>query len=92
MRKNRSLRVFLVSFFAAMIVFALALGLAAVDYQCRKTGFGDEKTLIYQITGKNLNFACIADGICYNNSCDLRILSGPGEMRRVSPDLRSDGR
>lgn len=72
MRNNRSLRAFLVSLFATLLLFALFWGLAAVDYECRKIGFGDEKTLIYQITGKNLNFACINPGICYNNSCNLR--------------------
>ena len=70
MRNNRSLRAFLVSFFSSLAVLALLWGIAAVDYQCRKTGFGDEKTLIFQLTGKNLNFACITAGICYNNLCD----------------------
>ena len=73
MRNNRSLRAFLTSFFVSLAAIALFLGIAFVDYQCRKIGFGDEKTLIFQITGKNLNFACIAAGICYNNLCDLRI-------------------
>lgn len=66
MKDNRSLRAFMTSLFTTLAVFALLLGIAAVDYQCRKIGFGDEKTLLFQITGKNLNFACIAAGICYN--------------------------
>ena len=60
MRNRRGLRIFLVSFFTTVLFIALFLGLAAVDYECRKIGFGDGKTLIYQLTGKNLNFACIA--------------------------------
>ncbi|HEX2998704.1 MAG TPA: hypothetical protein VHR86_00435 [Armatimonadota bacterium] len=63
MRNRHQLRVFLVSFFTTLLLIALFLGLAAVDYECRKIGFGDEKTLIYQLTGKNLNFACIAPGL-----------------------------
>lgn len=68
MRQNRNLRIFLTSFFTSLIVIALLWGLAIVDYQCRRIGFGDEKTLIYQITGKNPDITCIAAGICYNNS------------------------
>ena len=67
MKNNRQLRVFATSLFVTLAALALLWGIAAVDYQCRKIGFGDEKTLIFQITGKNLNFACIAAGICYNN-------------------------
>jgi hypothetical protein len=69
-RNNRPFRAFLASLFVSLAVLALLWGIAFVDYQCRKIGFGDEKTLIFQITGKNLNIACIAAGICYNNSCD----------------------
>jgi hypothetical protein len=67
MKKNRSLRIFMTSMFVTLTVLALLLGLAVVDYQCRKIGFGDEKTLLFQVTGKNLNFACITVGVCYNN-------------------------
>lgn len=63
MRNRRRLRLLFLSFFTAMLLAALFLGLAIVDYECRKIGFGDEKTLIFQITGKNLNFACISPGI-----------------------------
>lgn len=63
MRNNRSLRAFLTSLFLSLAVLTLLWGFATVDYQCRKIGFGDEKTLIFQITGKNLNIACIAAGI-----------------------------
>lgn len=68
MRNNRGLRIFLTSFFVSLLVIALVWGLAFVDYQSRKIGFGDEKTLIYQITGKNPDITCIVPGICYNNS------------------------
>ncbi|HEX3017285.1 MAG TPA: hypothetical protein VHP31_05455 [Caproicibacter sp.] len=63
MRNNRSLRIFLTSFFVSLLVIALVWGLAFVDYQSRKIGFGDEKTLIYQITGKNPDITCIVPGI-----------------------------
>lgn len=63
MRKHPNLRIFLSSFFAALLVITLLWGFAVVDYQSRKIGFGDEKTLIYQITGKNPDITCIAAGI-----------------------------
>lgn len=63
MRNNRGLRIFLTSFFVSLLVIALVWGLAFVDYQSRKIGFGDEKTLIYQITGKNPDITCIVPGI-----------------------------
>ncbi|WBY63880.1 MAG: N-acetylmuramoyl-L-alanine amidase [Thermocaproicibacter melissae] len=66
---RREIRAFLISFFTTLLLILLFLGIAVVDYECRKIGFGDEKTLIYQITGKNLNFACNSTGICYNYSC-----------------------
>jgi hypothetical protein len=68
MKKNRNLRIFLASMFGTLCVIALVLGLAKVDYRSRRIGFGDEKTLIYQITGKNPDITCIAGEICYNNS------------------------
>lgn len=49
-----------------LCLVGLLLGLAEVDTQCRKIGFGDNKTLIYQITGKNLNLTCNTAKICYN--------------------------
>ncbi|MFU0832110.1 MAG: N-acetylmuramoyl-L-alanine amidase [Oscillospiraceae bacterium] len=68
MIKNRNLRIFLVSMFSTLCIIALLLGLAKVDTQCRRIGFGDEKTLISQITGKNLDLACNTGEICYNNA------------------------
>jgi hypothetical protein len=49
---RREIRAFLISFFTTLLLILLFLGIAVVDYECRKIGFGDEKTLIYQITGK----------------------------------------
>jgi len=49
-----------------LCLVGLLLGLAEVDTQCRKIGFGDNKTLIYQITGKNWNLTCNTAKICYN--------------------------
>ncbi|MVB12167.1 hypothetical protein CAFE_28990 [Caprobacter fermentans] len=68
MRHNRNLRIFMASMLGTLCVIGLLLGLAEVDTQCRRIGFGDSKTLIYQITGKNLNLTCINGQICYNVS------------------------
>ncbi|MCI1954824.1 MAG: hypothetical protein LKJ21_00410 [Oscillospiraceae bacterium] len=68
MGKHRNLRIFLTSFFASLLAIALVWGFAAVDYQSRRIGFGDGKTLIYRITGKNPDIPCIGVGIWYNNS------------------------
>jgi heme/copper-type cytochrome/quinol oxidase subunit 3 len=64
--QRREFRAFVISLLTTLLLILLFLGIAVVDYECRKIGFGDEKTLIYQITGKNLNFACNSIGICYN--------------------------
>lgn len=61
MKKNA--RIFLVSLFSTLCAAALLLGIMEVDYQSRRIGFGDEKTLVYQITGKNPNLSCIDDGL-----------------------------
>lgn len=58
---NRDFRIFLVSMVSTLCAAALILGILKVDYQSRRIGFGDEKTLLYQITGKNLNLSCIED-------------------------------
>lgn len=68
MVNHRNLRIFLVSMFSTLCVIVLLLGLAEVDTQCRRIGFGDEKTLIFQMIGKNLDLACNTGDICYNNS------------------------
>ena len=66
MRNRKNLRAFLTSFFVSLLLLALLLGLNAVDFQCRRIGFGDNKTFIFRITGKNLPLACNEDGLCYN--------------------------
>jgi hypothetical protein len=63
---GRNMKIFLVSLFSTLCVAALVLGILEVDYQSRRIGFGDNKTLIYQITGKNLNLSCIRGKLCYN--------------------------
>ena len=67
MKRNRNLRIFLTSLVGTLCVLGLLIGLAVVDLQCRRIGFGDEKTLIYQITGKNLTLSCNVPHLCYNN-------------------------
>lgn len=67
MRHNRDLRIFLGSFLGTLCVLGLIFGLLVVDSESRRVGFGDEKTLIYEITGKNLNLSCNDVEICYNN-------------------------
>ena len=66
MKLNRNARIFWTSFFCTLCVIALLYGLAVVDYYSRKIGFGDGKTLIYQITGKNLDLSCKGLEIWYN--------------------------
>lgn len=66
MGQRRNLRIFLASMLGTLCLVGLLLGLSEVDTQCRKIGFGDNKTLIYQITGKNLNLTCNTAKICYN--------------------------
>jgi hypothetical protein len=68
LKRNSKSRIFFTSFFVTICLIALVLGFAEVDYQCRRIGFGDNKTLISQITGKNLLISCNTGGICYNNS------------------------
>ena len=68
MKNRTNLRIFLVSMFTTLCLIALLLGIAEVDMQCRRIGFGDNKTLIYRITGKNLSLACNTAEICYNDS------------------------
>jgi hypothetical protein len=67
MEHNRDLRIFLGAFFGTLCVLGLVFGILAVDSESRRVGFGDGKTLIYEITGKNLNLSCIDTEICYNN-------------------------
>lgn len=66
MKKKRNFIIFLISFLCTSFLIVLLLGVAEVDYQSRRIGFGDDKTLIYQITGKNLRIACNDGKICYN--------------------------
>ncbi|MCI1966152.1 MAG: hypothetical protein LKJ17_08490 [Oscillospiraceae bacterium] len=66
MTKHPNLKIFLVSMFCTLGLIGLFLGIAEVDTQCRRIGFGDNKTLIYQITGKNLVLTCNTAEICYN--------------------------
>jgi hypothetical protein len=67
MKNNPDRRIFLTSFFSTLCIIGLALGIMAADSESRRIGFGDGKTLIYQITGKNFDLACNAAQICYNN-------------------------
>lgn len=68
MKKKHDSRIFLTSFYSTLCLLLLLLGFAIVDFECRKVGFGDNKTLIYEITGKNINLSCNTDRICYNYS------------------------
>ena len=55
MKKKGNLRIFLVSFYCTLCLLILAVGILQVDYYSRQTGFGDNKTLIYALTGKDLH-------------------------------------
>ena len=72
MGHNRDLRIFLSAFLGTLCVLGLVFGVLAVDSESRRVGFGDGKTLIYEITGKNLNLSCIDTEICYNNFIFLK--------------------
>lgn len=65
--KNRDFRIFFTSFFSTLCIIALVLGFAEVDTNSRRIGFGDNKTLVYQITGQSWQETCNAVKIWYNN-------------------------
>lgn len=56
MKNKRNHRAFFTSFFCTLLLLALLWGLAVVDFQCRRIGFGDNKTFLYEMTGKNPDF------------------------------------
>jgi hypothetical protein len=64
-RRNR--RIFWGSFFSTLYVLILLIGLAVVDHNSRRIGFGDNKTLLYQITGKTWQETCNVAKVWYNN-------------------------
>lgn len=55
---RKKFRIFIVSFMCTLCVLTLAAGIIQVDYNSRRIGFGDEHTLLYFITGKNIHFDC----------------------------------
>jgi hypothetical protein len=65
-RSGRGLRAFLTALVCTLCAIALACGVLIVDSRSRRIGFDDGKTLISQITGKNISLSCIDDKICYN--------------------------
>ena len=65
--KRRDSRIFFSAFFSTLCVFALLFGFVQVDFNSRRVGFGDDKTLIYQITGKTWQESCNVVKIWYNN-------------------------
>jgi hypothetical protein len=65
--KRRKRRIFFTSFFSTLCVLILLIGMAEVDYQSRRIGFGDDNTLIAQITGKTWNECCNTAKIWYND-------------------------
>jgi hypothetical protein len=64
---RRDRRIFFTAFFSTLCVFALVFGFAEVDFNSRRVGFGDDKTLIYQITGKTWQESCNVVKVWYNN-------------------------
>ena len=67
-KKHPALRIFLTSFFSTLCAIALVLGFLVVDFQSRRIGFDDGKTLFFRLTGKNPDITCISSEICYNYS------------------------
>ncbi len=65
--KRRDRRIFFASFFGTLCVFALLFGMAEVDANSRRIGFGDNKTLLYQFTGETWQESCNAVKTWYNN-------------------------
>ncbi len=68
-RRNR--RIFFAAFFGTLCVFALLFGLTEVDVNSRRIGFGDDKTLVYQITGKTWQESCNTMKVWYNDFISL---------------------
>lgn len=64
---RRNKRIFFGAFFSTLCILVLLIGLYEVDSNSRRIGFGDNKTLIYQITGKTWQESCNAAKIWYNN-------------------------
>jgi hypothetical protein len=67
MTDRRTRRIFFGSFFGTLCVLALLFGVYEVDTNSRRIGFGDNKTLIYQLTGKTWQESCNDAKIWYNN-------------------------
>lgn len=65
--KRKDRRTFFASFFSTLCVLALLFGLIEVDSNSRRIGFGDNKTLAYQIMGKSWQESCNAAKVWYNN-------------------------
>ncbi|HEX3039976.1 MAG TPA: hypothetical protein VHP54_06755 [Caproiciproducens sp.] len=64
-RKKR--RIFFTSFFSTLCILMLLIGMAEVDYQSRRIGFGDNRVLTVQITGKTWDECCNAVKTWYND-------------------------
>ena len=64
---RRDRRIFFTAFFSTLCVFVLVFGFVEVDFNSRRVGFGDDKTLIYQITGKTWQESCNVVKVWYNN-------------------------
>lgn len=69
--RKRDRKIFFASFFSTLCVIALLFGLAEVDANSRRIGFGDNKTLMYQMTGKTWQESCNAVKIWYNDFISL---------------------
>ncbi|NLJ30835.1 MAG: hypothetical protein GX424_04415 [Clostridiales bacterium] len=64
-RQNR--RAFFASFFSTLCVIALVLGIAEVDANSRRIGFGDNKTVFTRYIGQNWQETCNTVKVWYNN-------------------------
>jgi hypothetical protein len=65
--ERRDKRIFFASLLSTLCIIMLVFGMADVDYNSRRIGFGDNKTLIYQITGKTWDESCNVLKLWYNN-------------------------
>lgn len=65
--KRKEQKNFLCVIFSTLCVLALLFGIAEVDANSRRIGFGDDKTLMHQITGETWQESCNAVKIWYND-------------------------
>ncbi len=67
-KTRREKRVFFASFCSTLCVLLLFIGMMEVDANSRYIGFGDSRTLFYEITGQTWRETCNTVEIWYNQT------------------------